>query len=244
MQEDKYSFTDDEALYIQVKNILVERIQQGQWAANTLIPTEQKLIKEFKVSRTTIRQAINVLVQNGLLEKKQGKGTVVKAQNLTGHLGKLKGFAEEVREKGQNPHSKVIRSEYKSTFFQEQQALQVREDDTILLIERIRFADQKPIAIERTTWPKEIGDLILEHDLDKANFYEVLESRNIYLKNAKEEIRAINATIEEADLLGIRPGEALLEMTRLSYGMNDRPIEFTRTKYRSDMYQYSIELNR
>ncbi|MFP3340195.1 GntR family transcriptional regulator, partial [Micrococcus sp. SIMBA_131] len=83
--------------------------QTGAWKPNTLIPTEQDLIKEFDVGRTTIRQAISILVQNGLLEKKQGRGTVVKPQNLIGNLGKLKGFAEEVLERGQTPHSKVLR---------------------------------------------------------------------------------------------------------------------------------------
>lgn len=244
MSENKYDFKDDEALYIQVKDILIERIQNGIWKTNTLIPTEQELMKEFKVSRTTLRQAINILVQSELLEKKQGRGTIVKQQNLMGNLGRLKGFAEEVRSKGQVPRSKVLRSETKKTFFQEQTALNMEEDEEVLVIERIRFADDAPIAIEKSAWPKEIGDLLLENNLNEANYYEILERHNIYLKNAQEKIRAINATIEEADLLGIRPGESLLEMTRLSYGMNDRPIEFTKTKYRSDLYQYSIDLKR
>lgn len=244
MSNNKYDFTDEEALYIQIKDIFIDYIQNDIWEADTLIPTEQELIKEFGVSRTTIRQAITVLVQNGLLEKKQGRGTIVKPQNLMGHLGNLKGFAEEVRSKGQTPKSKAIRAEFKKNLFQEQKALEIKEDEEILLIERIRFADDEPIAIERTSWPKEIGDIICQHDLNEANFYELLESHNIYLKNAHEQIRAINATVEEADLLGIRPGEALLEMTRLSYGMNDHPVEFTKTKYRSDMYQYNIELKR
>jgi len=64
------------------------------------------------------------------------------------------------------------------------------------------------------------------------------------LNKAHEKITAFNATQNEADLLGIRPGEALLEMNRLSFGMDDHPIEYTKTKYRSDQYHYDIELNR
>ena len=63
------------SLYLQVKDILIKRIQEKIWATGTLIPTEQELMDEFNVSRTTIRQAISILVQDGLLEKKQGKGT-------------------------------------------------------------------------------------------------------------------------------------------------------------------------
>ena len=244
MEKENYNFRDDEALYLQIKDILVARIQKGTWPPNTLIPTEQALINEFRVSRTTIRQAINILVQNEMLEKTQGRGTIVKPQNLLGNLGRLKGFAEEVRSKGQAPHSRLIRSEFRTTLYQEKTELNVSQAEEILLIERIRFADDVPIAIEKTSWPKDIGELLIRHDLNQVNYYDVLEAHNIYLKNAQENIRAINATIEEADLLGIRPGEALLEMTRLSFGMTDDPIEFTKTKYRSDKYQYSIDLKR
>ncbi|WP_270179841.1 GntR family transcriptional regulator [Alkalihalobacillus sp. CinArs1] len=237
-------FTKGEALYLQIKDILIDRIQSGAWKANELIPTEQELIKEFGVSRTTIRQAITVLVQNGLLEKKQGRGTVVKPQQLVGNLGQLKGFAEEVMDRGSVPRSKLIRAEFKTNLYHEKEMLQVPEDAPILLIERIRFSDDTPVALERSCWPEEIGQLLMKHDLNEAKYYEILENDQIYLNRANERIAAMNATIDEADLLAIRPGEALLEMTRLSYGLNDHPMEYTRTKYRSDQYHYHIELKR
>lgn len=244
MLESHFEPKKGEALYLQVKNELYKRIQKGIWKADTLIPTEQELISEFNVSRTTIRQAINLLVQDNLLEKKQGRGTLVRPQNLVGHLGRLKGFTEEARERGQIPKAKVLRSEFKTEFFFEQDILEVSEEDPILLIERIRLADDVPIAIERSCWPKDIGAILETHNLNEAHYYEILEQHNVYLKRANETIRAINATIAEADYLGIRPGESLLEMTRISYGMDDRPIEYTKTKYRSDKYQYNIELKR
>ncbi|UOF89091.1 GntR family transcriptional regulator [Fodinisporobacter ferrooxydans] len=232
------------ALYLQVKEILIDRIQNRVWPPNTLIPTEQELMQEFNVSRTTIRQAISILVQEGLLEKKQGKGTIVKTQQLVGSLGRLKGFAEEVMERGQIPHSQLLRAEFSGSLFDEKSMLQVTEDEKILVIERIRFADSTPIALERTCWPEKIGQILMKYDLQTAKFYQILEENNIFLKRAKEKISAINATIYEADVLGIRPGEALLEMSRLSFGLDDRPIEFTKTKYRSDHYHYDIELKR
>lgn len=244
MSSNKLNHSKGEALYLQIKDVLIKRIQTGAWKPNTLIPTEQELIKEFDVSRTTIRQAITILVQNGLLEKKQGRGTVVKAQNLIGNLGKLRGFAEEVVERGQTPHSKLLRAEFREDLYHENDMLKVNEGEPILLVERIRFADEVPIALERTCWPKEIGDILIQCDLNQAKYYEVLEQHNYYLKKANERITAINATIHEADSLGIRPGEALLEMTRLSRGLNDHPIEYTKTKYRSDQYHYNIELER
>jgi GntR family transcriptional regulator len=237
-------FDNDLSLYLQVKQILLKRIQEKVWPANTLIPTEQELIEEFQVSRTTLRQAISMLVQDGLLERKQGRGTIVKPQLLVSHLGALKGFAEEAIEKGLTPRSKLIRAEFKQHVYFEKSMLQLQEDEEVLVIERIRFADDRPIAIECSYWPSYIGHIILKYDLNTAKFYEILEENEIYLKRANEQITAINATLNEADLLGIRGGEALLKMTRLSFGFDDKPIEFTSTKYHSDQYHYNIDLKR
>ncbi|SFM15400.1 GntR family transcriptional regulator [Salibacterium qingdaonense] len=244
MSSNKINQNKNEALYLQIKDILIQRIQEGKWEAHSLIPTEQELMKEFDVSRSTVRQAISVLVQTGLVEKTQGRGTIVKPQKLVGSLGRLKGFAEEVVEKGQTPKSKLIRAEFSGQLYTEKTMLEVDDEHSILLVERIRFADNIPVALERTCWPNDIGNILMKYDLNEARYYEILEDHNVFLKKASEKIIAINATQHEGDLLGIRPGEALLEMTRLSFGMNDHPMEYTRTRYRSDQYHYDIELNR
>lgn len=231
-------------LYHQVKEILIKRIQEKFWSPGDLIPTELELIEEFGVSRTTIRQAITDLVLDGLLEKRQGKGTIVKSRRFVGSLGRLTGFAEEVMEKGHYPHSKLLRAEYHDDLYVERQKLNLGENARVLVIDRIRFVDNEPIAYERTCWPEDIGKLLMEHDLNGAKYYQILEDHSIFLKKANEVISAVNATVYEADLLGISGGQALLEMTRLSYGVNDQPIEYTRTKYRSDRYHYNIELHR
>jgi len=231
-------------LYHQIKDILVKRIVDKVWGPGDLIPTEQELMKEFDVSRTTIRQAITSMVHDGLLEKKQGKGTTVKYQKLVGSLGRLTGFAEEVMEKGLMPHSKLLRTEFRDDLFIEKAKLNLNDEDKILVIDRIRFVNDLPIALERTCWPEEIGEILLKHDLNNAKFYQILEENGVMLKKANEKISAVNATLHDADLLGISGGQALLEMTRLSYGINDKPIEYAKTKYRSDQYQYQVELTR
>ncbi|MFC0471461.1 GntR family transcriptional regulator [Halalkalibacter kiskunsagensis] len=231
-------------LYHQIKDILVARITEKVWKEGDLIPTETELMTEFDVSRTTLRQAITTLVNEGLLEKRQGKGTIVKSLKLTGTLGRLTGFAEEIMEKGYIPNSKLLRAEFRDDLFIEKKKLHVPDDKSILLIQRIRFANDEPIALEKTSWPENIGNILMKHDLAGAKFYQILEESGVYLKKASETISAVNATPYEADLLGVSAGTALLDMTRLSYGINDEPIEFTQTKYRSDRYQYNIDLNR
>ncbi|GGC85266.1 GntR family transcriptional regulator [Thalassobacillus devorans] len=231
-------------LYHQIKDILSKRIQDETWKVGDLIPTEQELIKEFGVSRTTIRQAITALVQEDLLEKRQGRGTIVRPTKLTGSLQRLTGFAEEVLERGYKPYSKLLRAEVRDDLMNEKRKLELPEPAKIVLIERIRFANDEPIAIERTCWPEDVGTVLLDHDLNGAKFYQILEDHKIYLREASETITAVNATPYEADMLGVNGGESLLQMKRISYGMGNRPIEFTKTKYRSDRYQYNVHLKR
>ncbi|WP_347862043.1 GntR family transcriptional regulator [Salimicrobium sp. PL1-032A] len=240
----KVNTNKDLALYLQLKEHFIDRIQNGVWKPDTLIPTEQELMKEFDVSRTTIRQAVSILVQEGLVEKKQGRGTIVKPRKLSGNLSELKGFAEEVLERGQTPKSKLIRAQFKTNLYHENSMLEVESEEPILLIERIRFADDTPVALERTCWPKHIGEILMKYDLNEARYYEILENYNVYLNRANEKINATNATVDEADSLGVRAGEALLEMTRLSFGVDERPIEYTKTLYRNDQYHYNLELRR
>jgi GntR family transcriptional regulator len=138
----------------------------------------------------------------------------------------------------------LLRAVFSRDYFTEKSLLQVDGQEKILVIERIRFANKTPIALERSFWPESIGKILMKEDLESAKFYEILEKNNIEIKMAKEKISAVNAEIEEADLLGIRGGEALIKMERLSFGGDNKPIEFTATKYCSDKYHYNIELAR
>lgn len=174
------------ALYQQVKDALLKLIHNQVWRPNSLIPTEQELMETFKVSRTTIRQAINMLVQEGLLEKRQGKGTIVLPLKLVGNLGRLRGFAEEVMERGLVPHSQLIRAEFVSMLNFEKSVLQVPENESVLIIERIRLANDVPIALERSCWPEKIGQILMKYDLNSAKYYEILENHGTFLKHAKE----------------------------------------------------------
>src|SRR5699024_6234558 len=193
-------------LYNQVKEILVSKITNKQWKTGDLIPTETELINEFDVSRTTIRQAINILVNEGVLEKQQGRGTTVKSMKLTGSLGRLTGFAEEIMERGYLPKSRLLKAEHRKDLFIEKKHLRLDEEEEVVSIQRIRFINDEPIALEKTSWPKDIGDILLQHDLNDAKYYQILEQNRVFLKNAQETIAAINATPYEADLLGVSPG--------------------------------------
>jgi len=232
-------------LYKQLTYILKKKIMNEEWPVGSLTPTELELINEYKVSRTTVREAVTALVNEGLLEKKQGKGTIVIWSKVEERLGKLTGLTEELIERGINHSAKLISADFKTDLYYEISRLALSEKAKVFVIHRIRLADEGPIAYEKSCWPEEIGKMLSSEDLNTASFYHVLEDKHgIFLKEANETIHAVNATPYEAELLGVSPGEALLERRRVTYDVLGNPIEYTRTKYRSDKYAYKVHLER
>ncbi|OUM94210.1 MAG: GntR family transcriptional regulator [Thermobacillus sp. ZCTH02-B1] len=232
-------------LYQQLKNILKRKIISEEWPVGTIIPTEKELIEAYEVSRTTVREAIAELVNQGLLQKKQGKGTIVISTRVEERLGRLTGFAEEIGDKGLEHSARLLSAEFQRNRFYELSQLGLDENATVFLVDRIRFVDKQPVAYERSCWPEDIGRLLVNEDLNTVAFYKVLEEKyGIELKEATDTISAVNATKYEAELLGITPGDALLERRRISCDISGRPVEFTRTKYRNDKYSYKVKLLR
>ncbi|WP_197029240.1 GntR family transcriptional regulator [Alicyclobacillus macrosporangiidus] len=231
-------------LYHQLKNLLLQKIQEGEWRPGFCIPTETELMRTYKVSRTTVREAVSALVHEGYLSKKQGRGTFVNHPRLQERLGRLTGFAEEMLQQGYVPSAELIAVVDDVSNDKTIQAVGLPNPQDWVRIERIRLASGDPIAVERSYWPKDIADLLRQEDLSSVAYYEVLERNGLFLSHAEEDIAAVNANREDAKLLGIPLGAALIEMRRLSYDTRDRFIEYTCTRYRGDRYIYHVRLQR
>ncbi len=231
-------------LYYQLKILLLEYIQSGEWEPGYIIPTEQELMSRYSVSRTTVREAVTTLVQEGYLTKKQGKGTFVREHQMKERLGRLTGFTEEMIEKGYIPSAELIGVFHDLANDENFIELELPNEETWTKIARSRLASGKPVAIERSYWPNEIADLLCKEDLQKVAYYDVLERNGLFLKYAEEEISAVNADKTDAALLNVKVGAALIEMKRMAYDQSDRLIECTNTRYRGDRYKYHVRLER
>jgi GntR family transcriptional regulator len=231
-------------LYHQLKEIIRGKIESGEWTPGQLIPTENELIRQYKVSRTTVREAVAALVNEGRLEKKQGKGTMVCHDKIEELLGRLTGFTEEMLNKGLAPGARLIRVEKIKAPEQVKEKLFRGDDREVIYIQRIRLADGKPISTEQTYWPLDIAQFFENEDLEKAAFYPILERNGVRLREADEIISASVATKKTAALLGISEGSPLLHIERLSYSVTGQPVEYCLNDYRSDSYEYRIRLQR
>ncbi|MEB3100976.1 GntR family transcriptional regulator [Ferviditalea candida] len=227
-------------LHIQLRDIIREAIYQGKFTDDRL-PSERELMDLYSVSRTTVRDAVSALVREGVLEKQHGKGTFISLRPIEEWLGNIKSYNAAVEEMGMRPGSKLLQHGR----VESEHVGSILETDEIYMIERLRFADDHPIAIEKQYYPLDIGMRLAEKDLDTAILYHELEnSLGIILSEAEESITAALPSAEEAAALGIPETMSVLSIERITQDPQGKPVEYLHAVYRSDMYSFRIKLMR
>lgn len=238
-------------LYQQLKDRIRDDIECGLYKQNERIPTEKELEVIYNVSRTTVRMALEELVLEGLLYRRQGVGTFVAEPKLEYALGKLTSFTEDFKRKGQFPTSKLI-----SLTLQEPSLRIAKQFSTpsnsstpsqIYEIVRLRLADSKPVGIHIAYITQSsrfnIDDLRLEMEKEDSSLYHFFESRGISIYEGTETIEATVANDYEACLLEVPPKSPLLLVTRTTFDGFKTPVEFVKIIYRADRYRYTIHLS-
>lgn len=226
-------------LHVQLKDILREEILIGKHKEK--IPSERELMEQFSVSRSTVRKAVNSLVYEGVLEKKHGKGTFVSLQPVEEWLGNLSTYNEIVQNMGMKPSIRLLYQGIESAT-ENAVPLGLKE---VYVIERLRFADDVPLAIEKQYYPLEVGRNLAQFDLNNVAIYDILESSmGINLSEAEQIITSKMPTKEEAQLLGIEETTSVLETERVIYDVDGNAIEYEKSVFRSDMYSFRINLSR
>ncbi len=227
-------------LHIQLKNILIEEIKADKYTDK--IPSERELMNRFSVSRTTVREAISALVREGVLEKRHGKGTFVSLRPVQEWLGQAIGFEETVRNMGMTPSSQLLSHGPTPTPANIQEAL---NSDQCYLIERLRFADNEPIAVKRHYYPLEIGEKLAQYDLNKAVLYDLVENElGIKFWDAEQMITSKIASPEIAQLLNIPPQSSVLIKEQLLYDLDNQLIEYSESIFRTDKYAFHMKMSR
>ncbi|MCL5057283.1 MAG: GntR family transcriptional regulator [Actinobacteria bacterium] len=227
-------------LHVQLKEILKEEILNGLFKDR--IPSERELIDRFSVSRSTVREAISALVTEGILEKKHGKGTFISHRPVEEWLGSITTYNGVVREMGMKPGTKLLYQGIETTPGSVADTLGV---DRFYKIDRLRYADEIPIALEIQYYPLDIGLKLKEFDLNDAVIYDLLEmSLGLNLWKAEQIITSAQPTREEAELLQIKESASVLLIERLTYDPADNLVEYLRGIFRGDMYAFRVKLTR
>jgi GntR family transcriptional regulator len=231
-------------LYVQIKDYIRLNIQSGVFAPDSCIPSERNLARQFGVSRLTVNKAIKELIQEGLLYARVGKGTFVNARTIDQELENLTSFTEEMQRRGQNATSRILYAAVESANAEVAKALNILPGAEVMVLSRVRLADDMPIALETSSVIAALCPGILQRfDFTSESLYRVLRKvYNVHIAYAEQVIEARQATRYEAEALEIDPRAPILQITRVTY--SDRPFEYVRSAYRGDRYKFRALLRK
>ena len=231
--------------YYQLKEIMRERVQSDEWKPGDLIPSERELSEKYGISRMTARQAITELVNEGLFYREQGKGTFVSQRKITQQLIRLTGFTEDIKARGQKPGTKVLSAQMFPADETTAEKLRIDPGTLIFRLQRLRLADDEPLAIELSQINFKGCERLLEEDLEQNSLYRLLETKyGIPLMEADQELEAGLAGNEEVQLLKISLGRPVLFTRRITYTERNQPIEYAKAVYCGNKYIFHTHLKR
>lgn len=234
-------------LYSQLQNLLLNRIENNVYEINDKIPTEDKLQKQFNISRITVRKAITELEKKGYLEKKPGKGTFVKTNNpgkkVAQNLNKISTWTETMKRSGCEPKTVKVDFSVEIPAAEIQELLKLEPEDKVVRIKRWRTGNNKPYTIMTNYILEYLVPNIEKNGLNTESLYETYEKKyNIRFGKAKEIVEAKKATAEEREFLKIEKDEPVIAVTRISFDPSGNPFEVVKSSTRADLYKYEIEL--
>jgi GntR family transcriptional regulator len=226
-------------LYQQLQRALRDAIAGNRLAADEALPPERDMAEEFGVSRITVRKALDALVAEGLLNRRQGAGTFVAAR-VEKNFSKLSSFTEDMISRGRRPESVWLSRSVGAVTPEESLTLSLSPGAQVYRFNRIRYADGSPMALEYSTVP---GFSLPSESAVEESLYEALDKHGSRPARALQRLRAVLFTAERARLLGVPDGSPGLLIERRGFLRDGRPVEFTQSYYRGDAYDFVAELN-
>ena len=232
-----------EPKYYLLKRALIDEFMRTLPAGHA-IPPERTLAESFHTSRTTVRQALQELVAEGRLERFQGRGTFV-AKPKVSQLLQLTSHTEDMRAQGLEPSSQLLGVDTISADARLAELLKIRRGLRVVRIERLRMANEEPMALEATHLAEKRFPGLASRFAEGLSLYELLsEEYGVDLVDAEETIETTVADPFEADLLDTEVGMPLLMLSRHSFDDDGQPVEWVRSVYRGDRYKLVARLRR
>lgn len=200
-------------LYKQLEELLLTEIETGKRKPGSKIPTENELSEQYHVSRVTVRKALAALDEQGYLERKSGKGTFVAEKKMQRAISSAAlSFSKMCELMNTKPGAKTIKIALEDPIPKEIQLMNLNEGEKIVVVERIRYADSKPVLLECNKFP-ECFSFLFSENLNDSSLYEILKNNhNIIFDHSSKTIDITFASSKEAKLLGITKGYPLLRI--------------------------------
>lgn len=229
-------------LYFQIAQQIEAAIEGGDLKPGETISSEFELAELLRVSRPTIRQAIQQLFLKGYVVRRRGVGTVVIHRRIH-RSASTSSFFDALVSSGRRPRTEVLSLTVEPASSDVAAVLQIATGTSVLSVSRIRYADDEPIALMSNHIPMDIFDGVpTKSQLESESLYSLIRSRGIELDYANQEIAARGATPKESRALKASRGATLLTMTRTAYDTTGRAIELGQHVYLADRYSFEMTL--
>ena len=225
-------------LYQQLMSRLKNDIVAGVYAPGARIPSEQVLCDTYGVSRVTVRKAMLDLVQEGLLVRRQGKGTFVAQERIQRNLQQITSFSDACRRNGHTAGARLVSAELTEASAEDAEKLGLMPGSRVVEIIRLRLCDGEPVMLEINRFPSGY-DFLLEVSAE-GSLYECLVQRGLMPSSAVHDISLGHATPMAARQLGCQPGDALLLLDELVLDQHGEPLHLSRQWIRGDKYTFRI----
>lgn len=227
--------------YLQLSRHIAAAINEGRLEEGYQLPPERDLAELGNVSRVTVRKAVSELVESGLVEQKRGSGSFVlgAAPRTEQSLSSLVSFTENMQARGRTSTSKLLNRGLFVSTPDEMMALGLSPNQRVARLERLRFADSTPMALEVSSIP---SDILPDPEEVTKSLYEVLRKKGQAPSRAIQRVTAINVPSDKVQLLGVPENTALLQISRTAFLDSGRPIEYTLGLYRPDIYDFVAEI--
>jgi GntR family transcriptional regulator len=228
-------------LYLQLRRRLEQGIGALGLDPDAALPSERDIARQTGLSRVTVRKALEALAQSGVVIQRQGAGSFVapRPKRMEQSLSQLTSFSEDMARRGLATTTLWLERGICLANAHEAVTLQLQPDEYVARLARLRMADDQALAIERASLPAHILPNPLAVD---GSLYQYLQTAGLRPVRALQRISATNVTGADADFLEIEPGEAGLQIERVSYLADGSPVEMVRSLYRGDAYDFVAEL--
>lgn len=230
-------------IYYQIKQEILERIEDGRLQPGDRIESEERLAKRYDISRMTARHAVTHLVNDGYLYRVHGKGTFVCKPRVEKSVAVLTGFAEDMQRKGFRTRSSVLSLDRNVPDEDVRESLNLKPGEEVYRLVRVRYANDIPMSYQKSFLPVTMFPGLDEHDFEFASLYGVLaEQYDIEPVHATQRMEARTVQDPIASLLETDPGSAVFFVERISYGDGNRPMEVAFSWHRGDKYVFEMKL--
>ncbi len=235
---------DGVPVYVQIRESLRAEIQRGALRRGEQLPPESELATRYNVSRMTIRESIEGLVDEGLLYRRQGVGTFVALPHLQRDHTRLTSFFDKAENEGVQVKAKLLKLEVIPAKPKVAEALDIPVDSPVIRVKTLRYANNVPVTVHDAHVPQKLFPNLVNENLETQHLWTIFEKSGYHVKRAIQTLEAREASKENATLMRIKEGAPVLFKERTVYADDGTPVEFTYCYNRGDLYSLTVALER